>query len=144
MNDEAIKKALVCCLVDDCMSCPIIRFHDCRTMLKNETISLLNRQQAGIEKLRWEKDHFEFKVDDLNGKLEKFKEYIDIKNGADERKIERLQAEIKQAKTEARKEFAAELISALKIDEFGWFEEESERLVKAINELAEGSEIKCQ
>lgn len=92
MTDEEIKKALVCCLVDDCMSCPIIRFYDCRTMLKNETISLLNRQQA----------------------------------------------EIKQAKTEARKEFAAELISVLKIDEFSWFEEESEMLVKAINELAEG------
>lgn len=98
MNDEAIKKALVCCLVDDCMSCPIIRFHDCRTMLKNETISLLNRHQA----------------------------------------------EIKKTKTEARKEFAADLISALKIDEFRWFEEESERLVKAINELAEGGETKCQ
>ena len=51
--------------------------------------------------------------------------------------------EIKKAKTEARKEFAAELISALKIDDFGWFEEESERLVRAINELAEGGEIKC-
>lgn len=52
--------------------------------------------------------------------------------------INRQQAEIKQAKTEARKEFAAELISALKIGEFSWFEEESEMLVEAINELAEG------
>lgn len=52
--------------------------------------------------------------------------------------------EIKKAKSEARKEFAAELISTLKIDEFDYFEEESERLVKAINELAEGGELKCQ
>lgn len=113
MTDEEIKKALVCCLVYECKSCPIIRFHDCRIMLKNETISLLNRQQAEIER------------------LQKYSTEVAFKHYNDGR-------------TEARKEFAAELISALKIDEFSWFEEESERLVKAINELAEGSEIKCQ
>lgn len=52
MNDEAIKKALECCLLGECKSCPIIRFQDCRIMLKDETISLLNRQQAEIERLK--------------------------------------------------------------------------------------------
>lgn len=51
MNDEQIQKALECCLLGECMSCPIIRFQDCRIMLKDETISLLNRQQAEIERL---------------------------------------------------------------------------------------------
>lgn len=54
MNDEAIKKALECCLLGECKSCPIIRFQDCRIMLKDETISLLNRQQAEIERLQKE------------------------------------------------------------------------------------------
>lgn len=52
LKDEDIKKALVCCLLGECNSCPIIRFQDCRTMLKDETISLLNRQQAENEQLK--------------------------------------------------------------------------------------------
>lgn len=51
MNDEERQKALECCLLGDCMSCPIIRFQDCRRMLKDETISHLNRQQERIEEL---------------------------------------------------------------------------------------------
>lgn len=51
MNDKEIQKALECCLLGECMSCPIIRFQDCRIMLKDETISLLNRQQERIEEL---------------------------------------------------------------------------------------------
>ena len=92
---------------------------DCDTewlLAVKEVLNLTNRQQSEIgllrtviEKLKWEKDHLKFKVDDLNGKLEKFKEYRDIKNRAYEREIERLQAEIKQAKSEAIKEFAAKL-----------------------------------
>lgn len=66
-------------------------------------LDLINRQQAEIERLKWEKDHFEFKVDDLNGKLEKFKEYRDIKNEAYEREIEKLQAEIEKWKVEYTK-----------------------------------------
>lgn len=63
---------------------------------------IIKEQQAKIEKLKWEKDHFEFKVDDLNGKLEKFKEYRDIKNEAYERKIEKLNAVIDDLKHEIR------------------------------------------
>lgn len=51
MSDEQIQKALECCLLGECMSCPIIRFQDCRIMLKDETISLFNRQQERIEEL---------------------------------------------------------------------------------------------
>lgn len=95
---------------------------DCDTewlLAVKEVLNLFNRHQAEIERftsllVQWKKVAYKY---------------------ADS---------IEKIKTEARKEFAAELISALKIDEFSWFEEESERLVKAINELAEGSEIKCQ
>lgn len=99
MSDEAIKKALVCCLVDDCMSCPIIRFHDCRTMLKNETISLLNRQQAGIEKLKGAVQEW------VDGKCLSQKHLLMIGN---------LQNEIEQAKTEAIKEFAEKVKNYVK------------------------------
>lgn len=63
---------------------------------------IIKEQQAKIEKLKWEKDHLEFKVDDLNGKLEKFKEYRDISNGAYEREIEKLNAVIDDLKHEIR------------------------------------------
>ena len=101
MSDEAIKKALVCCLVDDCMSCPIIRFHDCRTMLKNETISLLNRQQAGIEKLKGAVQEW------VDGKCLSQKHLLMIGN---------LQNEIEQAKTEAIKEFAEQIKAIFECD----------------------------
>lgn len=113
MSDEDIKKALECCRRDDydyCKVCPYLNKNKpCQESLIRDCFGFINRQQAEIKKLKWEKDHFEFKVDDLNGKLEKFKEYRDIKNEAYEREIEKLQAEIKQAKSEAIKEFAERL-----------------------------------
>lgn len=51
MNDEERQKALECCLLGDCMSCPIIRFQNCWIMLKDEMFSHLNRQQERIEEL---------------------------------------------------------------------------------------------
>lgn len=112
MSDEDIKKALeqhihIANYVDS------IYCENVEVALLQRMLAFNDKQQAEIEKLKWEKDHFEFKVDDLNGKLEKFKEYMDIKNGADEREIERLKAEIKQAKTEAIKEFAEKVVNKL-------------------------------
>lgn len=51
MNDEERQKALECCLLGDCMSCPMIRVQDCWIMLKDETFYHLNRQQERIEEL---------------------------------------------------------------------------------------------
>lgn len=93
MNDEKTKKALECCVANEnCKKCPLAEDRLCFLSLKEKALALINRQQAEIERLKWEKYHFEFKVDDLNGKLEKFKEYRDIKNGAYEREIERLKS----------------------------------------------------
>ena len=124
LKDEAIKKELeqhirIANYVDSlfCYSVSVD--------LLQKTIDLINRQQAEIARLIWEKNHFEFKVDDLNGKLEKFKEYRDIKNKAYEREIEKLQADIErlngnlftisnacmQRRNEAIKEFAERLES---------------------------------
>lgn len=51
MNDEAIKQALECCLIGECEGCPISKFSDCYETLKDEAMSLINRQQAEIERL---------------------------------------------------------------------------------------------
>lgn len=102
MSDEEIKKCLECCISLSCEGCPLKNNHGCLTISDENALALINRQQAEIERLKWEKDHFEFKVDDLNGKLEKFKEYRDIKNGAYEREIEKLQAVIDDLKHEIR------------------------------------------
>lgn len=119
MNDEAIINEIneILAYLED--EGEYLLDKDCDTewlLAVKEVLNLTNRQQSEIgllrtviEKLKWEKDHLKFKVDDLNGKLEKFKEYRDIKNRAYEREIERLQAEIKQAKSEAIKEFAERL-----------------------------------
>lgn len=125
LKDEEIMKALECCStkqLSKCLECKITK-NGCAEFLASQALDLINRQQVEIEKLKWEKDHFEFKVDDLNGKLEKFKEYRDIKNGAYEREIEKLRAENErlngnlftisnacmQRRNEAIKEFAERL-----------------------------------
>lgn len=51
MNDEDIKKGLECCLIGECEGCPISKFSDCYEKLKDEVMSLINRQQAEIERL---------------------------------------------------------------------------------------------
>ena len=51
MSDEEVKKALECCLVGECESCPISKFSYCYEILKDEAMSLINRQQAEIERL---------------------------------------------------------------------------------------------
>ena len=51
MSDEERQKALECCLLGDCMSCPMFRVQKCWIKLKDETFSYLNRQQAEIERL---------------------------------------------------------------------------------------------
>lgn len=51
MNDNELKKALVCCLIGECEGCPISEFSDCYETLKDEAMSLINRQQAEIERL---------------------------------------------------------------------------------------------
>lgn len=155
MNDEEIKKALECCISLSCEGCPLKDERGCLTISDENALALINRQQAEIDDLK--RDTVPKLQDSLN-RANKYGRTTDRENARLKAEIERLTGllvqwkkvaykyadSIEEIKTEARKEFAAELISALKIDEFSWFEEESERLVKAINELAEGSEIKCQ
>ena len=58
MKDDIIKKALECCVVDDCVMCPLFEaselFSTCSYGLIKHTSDLINRQQVEIERL--EKD----------------------------------------------------------------------------------------
>lgn len=73
MTDTEIIKALECCIVDDyykirnalCAKCAYSRYNECKRRLQLDTLDLLNRQKAEIERLKnaykqcaWERDVF--------------------------------------------------------------------------------------
>lgn len=109
MSDEERQKALECCLLGDCMSCPIIRFQNCWIMLKDETFSYLNRQQAENEQLKRNlsqcENGYSQELHLARCKIEELKSLCT----SEDKLIKELRAEIKQAKSEAIKEFAERL-----------------------------------
>lgn len=60
MTDNEIIKALECCKKTICVGCP--NFHNdkgilwCKEELQSETLDLINRQKAEIERLKKEND----------------------------------------------------------------------------------------
>ena len=50
MTDNEIKKALECCINDDCDNCPDT-FGNCEHNVMRDALDLINRQQAEIERL---------------------------------------------------------------------------------------------
>ena len=56
MNDNEIIKALECCLAElcHCKECPrfVRGVDDCHVKLYNDSLDLINRQQAEIERLK--------------------------------------------------------------------------------------------
>jgi hypothetical protein len=55
MTDNEIIKALECCLklsVKECPECPYYRKEDCSSTLIQDTLDLINRQKAEIERLQ--------------------------------------------------------------------------------------------
>ena len=51
MTDSEIVKALECCLIKDCDNCPFDQFK-CEPGLEKESLALINRQKAEIERLQ--------------------------------------------------------------------------------------------
>lgn len=51
MNEEDIKKALVCCLEWHCTKCPMVGKYLCSKSLREHALDLINRQQERIEEL---------------------------------------------------------------------------------------------
>ena len=68
MTDEQIIKALECCVktefISDCAKCEMFAF-DCKDILIENALDLINRQKAEIERL--EKEHNEYPVKTIVG-----------------------------------------------------------------------------
>lgn len=52
MIDNDVKKALECCLKDDCKNCPLVEIEDCVTM--TDALDLINRKDQENETLKAE------------------------------------------------------------------------------------------
>lgn len=109
LTDAEVKKALECCVGDNdgknCFDCPLWEIDDCQEQLLLDALDLINRLQAENERLKSDvsvsrdaymsmKDRYEYEKE----KVEKAKQKcIDIGKA------------LKNAKTEAYKEFAERL-----------------------------------
>ena len=105
MTDKEIIKALECCDVTsgDCVNCPAKyrRRSDCIRILTRDTIELINRQQAEIDKLLVQSGHFDTFARNLCGTR--------LRNGNKIATFEDLQSYISKQKAEAVREFADRL-----------------------------------
>lgn len=54
LTRDDILKALECCILSDCENCPYCKEKACTERLNRKIISLINRQQAEIERLNIE------------------------------------------------------------------------------------------
>lgn len=111
MNDEEIKKCLECCISLSCEGCPLKNNHGCLAISDENALALINRQQAEIEQLKRNlsqcENGYSQELHLARCKIEVLKSLCT----SEDKLIKELRAEIKQAKSEAIKEFA-ELIVA--------------------------------
>ena len=109
-TDNEIKKALECCYEASCscMDCPYRNSDNCTTTLNNDIKDLINRYEAEVERLQGEAKEKTETIDFLKNQAVGWS--IDFCN---------LKAQLKTAKSEARKEFAEIILSHLhqRIDE---------------------------
>ena len=65
MTDEQIIEALECCCAKEncevvsCEKCPLEKHYECTDIMFHETVALINRQKAKIEKLKTEIERIE-------------------------------------------------------------------------------------
>lgn len=105
MTNNEIKKALECCLIGECESCPISKFSDCYETLKDEAMSLVNRQQAVIEQLKSLCTSKDVIIKGQEAEIERLKGWQDLLKAEKHSLI----------KAEAIKEFAAKLKCGISI-----------------------------
>ena len=81
MTDNEIIKALHCCILEDCDNCKH-SFGNCQVNLMLESLSLINRQKAEIERLQGYNENLQTANTDLSNeildiKAEAIKEFAD-------------------------------------------------------------------
>ena len=128
MTDEQIIKALECCIKHDCDECCLIDYSNdadvCQTKHMKETLDLINRQQAEIEKLsvelvgmRGSCNSYKMHYDNAKIEIESLKadKIIAERHEKDARELYKdVVIQLKTAKSEAIKEFAERLKEHLK------------------------------
>ena len=107
LTDNEIIKALECCprgIGMKCEKCPMFRTNDCMSKLHVNTLDLINRQKAEIERLKCNE-----KLESVNITLNAL---IEMKNSTINnlmKTVDMLETQLKTAKAEAVKEFAEKL-----------------------------------
>ena len=56
MTDNKIIEAIDCCRIENCCECPYREYYNCREVLAQDTVNLINRQNAEIERLNIERN----------------------------------------------------------------------------------------
>ena len=126
MTDNEIIKALECCTNCICnhaktdTECPLVKMSFCKNYLMKESLALINRQKAEIERL-----HNEVK--------EKTETITFLKNQATGWSIDfcNLKSKLETAKSEAIKEFAEKLKEELSFGKYIQFDQ-IDNLVKEV------------
>lgn len=105
MTDEQIIKALECCVktefISDCAKCEMFAF-DCKDILIENALDLINRQKAEKERLEDENYTLKNKIEIRDNLIEQLGSDIDIKYNT----IYTMREKLKNSKSEAIKEFA--------------------------------------
>ena len=108
MTDEQLIKALECCakteFISDCAKCEMFAF-DCKDILIENALDLINRQKAEIEKLEKENEKQKATLEAIDNEMMPLPFETDFDKA------------IKTAKSEAIKKFAKELKNYFSISE---------------------------
>lgn len=116
MTDKNIIKAMECCNTQNCADCPLYNGNSfsekCKAICFKEMTSLINRQQAEVERLRKEVNLVSIQFQDLQERYEEEQAEIERLKSMNQSKLDMLhdiRAELETAKAEAIKEFAERL-----------------------------------
>lgn len=147
MTDEQIIKALKCCVktefISDCAKCKMFAF-DCKDILIENALDLINRQKAEIEELKTEIERMEDenytlknKIEIRDNLIEQLGSDINIKYNT----IYTMREKLKNSKSEAIKEFAERLKKHSFVDNLSLDGKETvyvDDIDKLVKEMTEG------
>jgi hypothetical protein len=145
MNDNEIKKALECCSVFGlCHKCPYANTHNCANQSAKDTLDLINRQRAEIERL-------EIELKAMRGAANSYKAEVERLGSLAEELVDgneawvsdncELRKKLKTAKSEAIRDFA----ESVKMAFYYEFDEiipsiMADRIDNLVKEMTEGTE----
>lgn len=148
MTDNEIIKALEHCKrpigQHDCENCPYVSSRGmCSTNMLNDALSLINRQNAEIEKkdieidiLIRKKEALNDEISDSKAEIERLQQKYELSEAEREANVKGFAETLETVKAEAIKEFAerAKELPSVTNCEYEWFFEDIDNLVKEMTE----------